>query len=170
MSSNRKNTILIIASILLLFICYKFAVKKTIDYKKEYQLLKNQEQLFNDLPKQFGVLNEKNKYYDSLLTKFQITETSLQNNLLKTINKVTSTLKVKVIDFKEPHIVAENEVRKNYYTFTLEGSFENILKVIHQLEQKTKFGEVATINMIKGKQPRSRKEFLQAEVMIVNYN
>ncbi|NAS32042.1 hypothetical protein GTQ40_13735 [Flavobacteriaceae bacterium R38] len=170
MNSKRKNIVLVVFSILILFICYKYAIKKTIDYKIEYQLLKNQETLFNDLPKQFGLLNEKNKYYDSLLTKFQITETSIQNNLLKTINKAARGLKVKVIDFKEPHVFIENDTRRNSYTFTIEGSFESILKMIHQLEQKTKFGEVMNVNMEKNRRPRSRKEYLQAEIMIVNYN
>lgn len=170
MNSKRKNIVLVVTSILILFICYKYAIKKTIDYKREYQLLKNQETLFNDLPKQFGILNEKNKYYDSLLTKFQISETSIQNNLLKTINKAASDLKVKVIDFKEPHVFIENGTRRNSYSFSIEGSFESILKMIHQLEQKTKFGEVMNVKMEKNKRPRSRKEYLQAEIMVVNYN
>lgn len=170
MNSKRKNIVLVVGSVLLLVLCYKLAIQKTLENRTEYNKLKEQEALFNDLPKQFGLLNEKNKYYDSLLNRFQITETSIQNNLLKTINKRTKELNVKVIDFNEPHVFVENETRKNSYMFVLEGSFENMLKLIQQLEQKTKYGEIMNVHMEKSKRPRSRKEILQATVMIVNYN
>ncbi len=170
MNSKKRNITLVLISILVLFTCYNFAIKKTFLYKKEYKLLKNQELLFNDLPKQFAVLKEKNKYYDSLLNKFQITETSIQNNLLKTINKTAKKLNLKVVDFNEPHRYIENETKKNTYAFVVEGSFESILKLIHQMEQKTKFGEVMNVHLEKDKNRRTKKEFLQAEIMIVNYN
>ena len=170
MNSKRKNIILLAATIIVLVLCYQLAIKKTLDYKTRYIALKAEERLFDDIPKQFGVLNEKNKYYDSLLNTYQIGETSIQNNLLKTINKIAKEEQLKIIDFNEPHVFTKDKSKQNTYTFVVEGDFENILGLIYYLEQHTKFGEVLNVHFEKKKQLRTRKEYLQTTVMIVNYN
>ena len=169
MNNKRKNSMLILVGFLAVFICYKLAIQRTLEQKTQYRELKSQEELFSNIPRQFGLLNEKNKHYDSLLKKFQITETSMQNNLLKTINKASEKLQLKLIDFDEPHIFSENGRSKNSFLFKVEGSFENILKLVHQLEQKTRYGEVTNLHFHKLKNPKNRKPFLQAEVLIMNY-
>ena len=169
MSSKTKNIILISGFIGVLFFSYQFAIKNTLQEKKRYDQLKNEETLFQNIPKQLVSLNKKKEYYDSLLAKYQIGETSMQNNLLKKINKNAQELNLKVIDFNEPHIAEKNNLKINTYKITLEGSFNNITQLIYLLEQKTRFGELVNVHYIKQKDHRTRKEYLQATIMLQSY-
>ncbi|UOB17879.1 hypothetical protein [Abyssalbus ytuae] len=169
MSSKTKNIILIAGFILALFLCYHFAVKNTLQEKQRYNKLKAEEVMFENIPKQLLTLNKKNEYYTGLLKKYQLGETSLQNNLLKTINKKAGELNLKVIDFNEPHIARKNGLNINTYTITLQGSFNNMIKLIYSLEQQTRFGELVNVHFIKQKNYRTRREYLQATIMLQAY-
>lgn len=170
MNSKTKNIIAVAGFFLALIVCYKFTFSETLAHRKNYQHLKKEVQLFKDIPQQLSVLYQKEKYYDSLQRTFQITETSFQNTILKTINTAAETHNFNVIEFNEPHIFEENDIRKNSYSFTVEGSFMSILKLTHHLEQKTKFGEIIHYQLEKKKDPRTRKERLQARIIIQNIN
>ncbi len=169
MSSKTKNRVLISGFILALFFSYQLAIKNTLNEKSRYNQLKNEETIFQNIPKQLLSLNKKKEYYDSLLAKYQLGETSLQNNLLKNINKNAQELNLKVIDFNEPHIAEKNKLKINTYKITLEGSFNNITQLIYRLEQKTRFGELVNVHYIKQKNYRTRKEYLQATMMLQSY-
>ncbi len=67
MNNKLKNRLLVGGFILMLFICYKFAVANTIALKQEHDRLSQQEALFNNIPKQIALLKKKEHYYDSLL-------------------------------------------------------------------------------------------------------
>lgn len=169
MNSKRKNRLLIAGFALLLLICYQFAIKNTLEEKNRYNQLKKEEILFQNIPKQLLTLNKKKEYYDSLLAKYQIGETSLQNSLLKNINKNAKELNLKVIDFNEPHITVKNDLQVSTYSITIEGTFNNITQLIYRLEQKTRFGELVNVHFIKHKNYRTRKNYLQATIMLQSY-
>ena len=101
--------------------------------------------------------------------KHQLNGSSVQNNLLKTINTFADSTNLKVVDFLEPHIISKNNLKINTYQFTLEGDFNAILKLIHKLEQKTKFGEIINLHFEKKTNFRSGKHFLQASVLLKSF-
>lgn len=170
MTNKTKNIILLIGFILLIVLCYQLAISKTITLKKEFNTLKQQEILFKNTPKQISLLKQKQKYYDSLLNKYQIKGSSLQNNLLKTINAYAGANNIKVVSFLEPHSIRKDELKINTYQFTFEGNYNNILKLIHKLEQDTKFGEIINLHFEKKKNFRTGKHFLQAHVLMKSFS
>lgn len=170
MNSKTKNSLAVAGFFIALFLCYTFAVSKTLNYRKQYRSLKSEIPLFKDIPRQLSVLTRKEQYYDSLQHSFQIAETSFQNNILRTLTKAAETYTFKVIDFNEPHLFQENKIQKNSYGFTVEGSFMSILKLIHHLEQKTKLGEIIHCSLEKKKDIRTQRERLQARIIIQHVN
>ena len=169
MTSKTKNILVISGFILALFFSYQFAIKNTLNERSRYNQFKKEEMLFENIPKQLLTLNKKKEYYNSLLAKYQIGETSLQNSLLKSVNKNAQELNLKVIDFNEPHIATKNDLQINTYNITLEGSYNNIAQLIYRLEQKARFGELVNVHFIKQKNYRTRKEYLQATIMLQSY-
>ncbi len=169
MSNKAKNIVLIIGFLLSLLICYKYAISNTIDYKNRYVNLKQQEQLFINTPKQLSILKQKKKHFDSILSKHQLDGTSIQNNLLKTINSFVQTNSIKVTSFIEPHIVFKNDLTIKTYIFTLEGSYNSIIKLIHQLEQQTKYGEIISLHFEKKKNFKTGRNYLQAKVLLKSF-
>lgn len=166
MTNKTKNIILIITFFLTIILCYKLAISKTIVLTKQHKTLKQQDLLLKNTPKQISLLKQKQTYYDSILVKYQLNESSLQNNLLKTINTYSDSSNIKVISFVEPHTIKTNNLKVNNYLFTLEGNYNAILQLVYKLEQQTKFGEIVNLHFEKKKNFRTNKEYLQASILL----
>ncbi|WP_458628620.1 hypothetical protein [Winogradskyella sp. PC D3.3] len=169
MSKKQKNIALIIGFLIALILCYQLAISNTLQQKKQYNALKAQELLFKNAPKQLSLLKQKEVYYDSLLTKYQLDGSSIQNNLLKVINVFANDNNLKVVSFLEPHTISKNDLTINTYEFELEGNYNAINQLIFQLEQQTKFGEIINLHFEKKKNFRSGKYYLQASVLLRSF-
>lgn len=169
MTKKTKMIVLLVGFLLALLLCYQLAISKTVALKKEYNSLKQQELLFKNTPKQVSLLKQKKTYYDNLLSKYQLNGSSVQNNLLKTINAFADSSKIKVVSFLEPHIINKNDLKISSYQMTLEGDFNAILKLIYILEQKTKFGEITNLHFEKKTNFRMGKKYLQARLLLKSF-
>ena len=168
MTNKTKNILLVAGFIIILILSYQLAIINTLNLKKEYNELKKEEVLFKNTPQQLSLLKQKQKYYDSLLTKYQIQGGSIQNNLLKTINSFSNN-KLKVVSFLEPHKSKNNDLTIKTYQFTIEGDYNSILELIHHLEQKTKFGEILNLHFEKKQNFKTGKHYLQASMLLKSY-
>lgn len=169
MSKKQKNIVLIIGFVLALFICYKLAINKTIHQKQQFDNLSKEILLFKNTPKQLSLLKQKEVYYDSLLTKYQLDGSSIQNNLLKVINTFSNDNNLKVVSFLEPHTVTKNDLIVKTYEFVVEGTYNDINQLIFQLEQKTKFGEIINLHFEKKKNFRTGRFYLQAKILLKSF-
>ncbi|RNL88485.1 hypothetical protein ED312_08535 [Sinomicrobium pectinilyticum] len=170
MTSRNKNIVAVVVFLIVLFLCYTLAISNTVRTKSEYNALKTEESLFNDIPRQLSVLNEKNAYYDSLLRKYKIGGTSMQHNLLKAVNENADELNLEVIAFHEPHIFEKEGLKIHTYDLTVEGGYNDILAFTYRLEQQTGYGEVVSLNLEKKKNFRTGKEFLQGNLLVRNFD
>lgn len=170
MTNKQKNIALILGFVVVLLLCYQFALKNTFEQRRLYKQLQTQELLFKNTPQQLSLLNQKERHYDSLLQKYQLDGSSIQNNLLKTINNYAEVHDVKVISFLEPHVIAQNDLNVKTYDFTLEGDYNTINQFIYQLEQHTKYGEIIHIEFNKKKHYKTGRHYLQARVLLKSFS
>ncbi|MCR8667498.1 hypothetical protein NO995_07390 [Aestuariibaculum sp. M13] len=164
-----KSIWLIVGFILTLVLAYKLAISKTIAIRQEFNSLKNTSVLLEDTPRQMQILKQKQVYFDSILSKYRLNKGSIQNNLLQTINTYADSTDLKVINFIEPHTVPSNDLIINTYQFTLEGSYNSIIKLIYILEQETKFGEIINLHFEKKTNFKTSKQYLQAQILLKSY-
>lgn len=169
MNNKTKNILLIIGFVFLLLLSYNLAISKTIDLKNKFNVLKNEEALYRDTPRQLSILKQKEKYYDSILNEYQISKGSAQNNLLDLLTSFSENNNLKIIDFSEPHLELKGEVSIKTYRFSIEGDYSGILKLIHHIEQKTKFGEIINLHFEKKTDYRKKRKYLQASVLLRSY-
>lgn len=134
--------------------------------KSEYDRLIEQQNLLKDTPRQLSILEKKEAYYDSILSKYQLKGTSIQTNLLKTINAHAESNNLKVVTFMEPHLLQEGGLTIKMYQFSLEGNYNAIINLVHKLEQETKFGEIINLHFEKKQNFRTGKEYLQAKFLL----
>ena len=166
MKIDTKNKLLFLGIAILLFASYTFAIDKTFLLKKESKLLEIQVALFKGIPKKKSILTQKNKYYDSILGKIDLVDTSIQNNLLRTINQEAAKNNIKVMDFNKPHIYTKERNNIQTFSFHLSGNYTDILKVIHTIEHKGNFGEIVHIAFEKKKKYRTNRYSLGATVFV----
>jgi hypothetical protein len=169
MTSKRKNIVLVSSFAILLLLCYKLAIAKTLQLKTNYDKLLQEEALFKNTPKQLSIVKQKQIYYDSILNKYQISGNSIQNNLLETLTSFSNTNQLKVVNFTKPHIIAKKDITIKTYQFTIEGNYNNLLKLIHHLEQRTKYGEIINLHFDKKIDFRKNKNYLQAHVLLKSF-
>ncbi len=166
MGIDTKNKLLLLGILLLLFASYQLAINKTVMLKGEHQRLGDQVVQFKDIPQKLSILTQKDRHYDSILGKMDLVDTSIQNNLLRTINQEASKNAIKVMDFNQPHIYQMGENNLHTFSFKLNGDFTNILKVIHTIEQKGNFGEIVHVDFEKKKNYKTNRYSLGATVFV----
>lgn len=166
MQIDKRNKLLFGGIVVLLIASYQFAINKTVLLRSESQRLNLEVEKFKDIPNKLALLNQKNVYYDSILGKMDLVDTSIQNNLLRTINQEATKTNTKVMEFKQPHLYQVGENSLLTYSFTLNGDYKNILKVVHTIEQKGNFGEIVHVDFQKKKNYRSNKYSLGATVFV----
>ena len=169
MTDKQKNIGSGIAFLLMQFLCYQFAIKNTLEQKTKYDDYQKEALMFKDAPRQLSMLKQKEVYYDSLLTKYQLNGSSIQNSLLKVLNTSATENNFKVVSFLESHTIESNGLKANTYEFVLEGGYNAILSLIHELEQNTKFGEITHLHFEKKKNFRTGRYFLQARVLLRSF-
>ena len=64
-------------------------------------------------------------------------------------------------------LAISNTLQQN--EFILEGNYNAIIQLIHQLEQKTKFGEVINLHFEKKKNFRSGTFYLQVTILLQSF-
>lgn len=169
MTIKTKNIVLLVGFLFAMILSYQLAISKTVALKKEYNELTQQEALFENTPKQVSLLKQREKYYNSLLSKYQLNGGSIQNNLLKTINIFANSNNLKVVSFLEPHIINNNDLKISTFQFTLEGDYNTILKLVHKLEHDTRFGEIINFHFEKNTNYRTGKNHLQAHILLKSF-
>lgn len=166
MRGNKKQILFVLGFILILFVCYKLAIARTLIYRDNYKNLQKEAILFENTPRQLSVLRQKEAYLDSILTTYRLGDTSIQNSLLSAINSMADTSGVRVISFNEPHLFQQGELTVKTYGFTLEGNYGDILNIIYELEQKHRFGEITNLHFDKLRDYRRNRDYLQATALL----
>ena len=167
MKLNKKNKLLIAGLIASLYICYNFAVAKTITY---YRQVKENTDLLASNNNTAGMLEQlviKEKQLNNLLGQYATAGTiSYQNELLKRLTALSRQNSLRIIDFQEPHITQEKDMEISSYVFSLEGNFNGILLLINSLENDPSFGTVRHTGFIKKRNYKTNMYYLTAQVIL----
>lgn len=170
MNKKTRNIVLVAGFALVLLIAYQFAISDTLVLKDKYGKLKQQQELFKNAPQKYSLLRQKERYYDSILNANQLSGSSIQNDLLKTISKITEGTSLRIIDFSEPHLFKDSDYTIKTYSFSVNGNFNDIQQLLYHLEQKTSFGELVNVHYTRKRDFRRWKNFLEASVLIRSYD
>ena len=166
MTDRQRNILLVLGFVLLLVLGYQFAIAETLEKRKELQQLKAEQSLSEDIPKKLANLRQREAYYDGVLGKYQIQGQSIQANILRAVNNYISQHNLTVTEFKEPHVIQRNGLTVNTYAFTLQGGYNELAGLVHQLEQKTRFGELASVRFEKKKDYRRNRDYLTCTIWL----
>ncbi|MFY0482506.1 hypothetical protein ACI6PS_07855 [Flavobacterium sp. PLA-1-15] len=167
MGLNKKNKLLLVGFIFMLFIGYRFAIAKTLFYYRDHAAKSqtiNQESI---TPEMVNKLLQKEKQLDAMLLQYSINPSaSFQNDLLEKLSGYCASHNLKITDFKEPHSFTVNEFQTNSYQFTLKGSFNGSLSVINKIENSPSLGIIKHLNFSKNRDYKTNSDYLTATVIL----
>ena len=172
MNQKNKNILLIAGLILFWILAYVFGFSKTIDLIAQNDKLQAQKEIHQSAPAQLAALAKKEKQLNEILAKNNVEGSSVQNNLLKTLQNLSSTSDFMVVNFEEPHVSVDEPSNKvtTTYNFTLEGDYKSLLNVVYALEQKYSFGNIVHTDFEKKKNYRTRRNYLQCNILLQRLN
>jgi hypothetical protein len=165
MKLNKKNKLLLLGFVIAIYICYSFAISNTITYYNEYQSKKEITDNLDITPDLLGKLHQKEKQLDQFLSKYNVSE-SYQSDLLKHLTTYSNQSNLKIIDFKEPHIIKENNATTSSYIFSIQGGFNGCLLLINKIENNPALGEIKHIQFLKKRNYKSNLDELFVEVVL----
>lgn len=152
---------------LALYICYYFAISKTYERVKEYQNQKTLLSKVNSSPNYLQLLKQKDNQLNQLLiSQNSFSSISNQNDLLKFLNEYSLKFDVKIIDFKEPHSNKINELVETNYNFTLQGSYNGIISLLNQIENKPTVGFIKHVHFTKRRNYKTNLDELLVEIVL----
>lgn len=167
MRLNKKNRLLLLGYIFMIFICYRFAIAKTLFYYGEYA---DKNEIINNesvTPETIELLVQKEKQLDAMLLQYNsIPTTSFQNDFLEKLSGYCTIHNLKITDFKEPHKSISNEFETNSYQFTLRGSFNGSLTVINTIENSTSLGIIKHLTFTKNRDYKTNSDHLTVAVIL----
>jgi len=121
----------------------------------------------NSTPKLAHQLRQKEKQLDLLLSRYNITASeSFQNDLLKQLTTYSDSYHLKIIDFKEPHIITEKGFTATSYIFSLEGSFNGCLALLNKIENNPTLGSIKHLTFTKKRNYKTNVDQLFVEVIL----
>ena len=165
MNLNKKNKFFVFCFLFLLFLTYEFGISKTIIYYNEFFSLENNQKSNFYTKKNEDDLFLKDKQLSSILSRFDfISGSNYQNELLSFINSNNSG--INIVEFNEPHNFIENNIKTTTYNFSLQGSFNAVLKLINNIENHPEFGNVTLVNFYKNKDFVNNNDELIVDVIL----
>lgn len=167
MKLNKKNKGLVAGFVLILYICYSFAISNTIQYYKQYKEKEKQIADDSNMPNLVVQLLQKEKQLDQVLSQHEINVSdSFQNDLLKQLSSYSNQYHLKITDFQEPHNISQKGFNTTSYIFTLEGSFNGCLALLNQIENNPKLGAIKHLNFTRKKNYKTNTDQLFVEVIM----
>ncbi|WP_374175215.1 hypothetical protein [Flavobacterium tructae] len=167
MKLNKKNKLLIVGFLLVLYFSYSLAISNTLHYYREYQIKQEQIAADSNMPRLVGQMAQKEKQLDQALTKYDVSVSeSFQNDLLKQLTSYSDSYKLKITDFQEPHAVMQKGFTVTSYIFSLEGSFNGCLALLNKVENNPALGTIRHLNFIKKKNYKTNTDELFVEVIM----
>lgn len=167
MTAQRKNIVLLAVLLILFWVAYSFSFSKTLEARRQYNLLSIQSNDVSGLPDQLKNLKQQEAYFDSILdiNKFSSVST-YQNNLLRKINSTIQDKKIDIIAFNEPHTIQNNGTLINTYSFRVKGNFIDILNLIYSIEDQGNFGKILSINFKKSLNLKTKEVYLECQLLL----
>ncbi len=172
MTQRNKNIILIIGLLLVFFFAYRFGFAKTFAVSNEVTKLEQQKEAYQSAPVQLAALANKEKQLNEILQQNNVEGSSLQNNILRTLNTLSNDSGFTLVGFEEPHVFTDegSEKTTTTYNFTIQGDYQSLINVVYALEQKYSFGNVIQMSFEKKKNFRTRKTYLQCNILLQRLN
>lgn len=172
MTQRNKNILLVTCLLLVLFFAYRFGFSKTFAISNEVTKLEQQKVAYQSAPAQLAALTDKEKQLDKILQKNNVEGSSLQNNILKTLHTLSSEYGFTIVAFEKPHVFTPETSEKTTttYNFTIQGDYKALINVVYALEQKYSFGNVIMVDFEKKKNFRTRKSYLECNVLLQRLN
>lgn len=165
---KRKNLLLGITAILLLFVVYSMGISKTLKAYHEYSESENKMKVAENAPQMAAQLEKELMLMNAKLGNQSTSGQNTAETLLSLITNYCQNNHAVLREFPQTTTANQGDMIIETNQFVVGGSFSTILKLVYILEQKNKVGKVASVKYQLKKDFKTKEMLLTASVFIQN--
>lgn len=165
---KKKNQLLIIASVLILYLIYAFAISKTIASYDEYNKAKSQIELAANAPTMTAQLEKQLLQMDSKIGKQNLNGQNTEQALLELITNYCQNNHAVLREFPETTVAKQGDLFIETNLFVVEGEFSSLINLVYILEQKNKLGKIASVRYQLKRDFKTKDMALTAAIYLQN--
>jgi hypothetical protein len=141
----KKEYLLIAGSIILLFLSYQLALKKTIEAWQINHRLNLQLTEANNLPYEPAYIERKNKNLNLIINQYKADTANFRSIIINTISMIADKQQVKLseVPLQDPLYNSDAFIIQK---LNFEGSYFALTKVLHQLQSASGIGMVCSVS------------------------
>jgi len=164
---KHKFLAIIAISILLGFAAYKRSFKLTLDVFSEYCELNEKLNEINYSSSTIQDLDTEIRFLDNLLGQESMEPVLVQQEILDFVTHKSNA--ITVFDLAEMHKASDNEFLIYTNQLTIEGNFDELLKMVYEFEKEFPYSRVVNTSFFKKKDFKTRRIKLYAKIIFQNY-
>lgn len=168
MTYKKKNRLLIGVAVLLIFIIYTFAIKKTLLAKNDCTNTEKQMLIAENAPMLASQLEKELKQMDARIGTDSLKDKNSGQALLELVANYCQTNQAVLREFPATTVTEQEKLIVETNLFIVQGSFSTLINLIYQLEQKSKLGKVASVHYQLKKDLKSKDMMLTATTYLQN--
>lgn len=166
MSWKQKNRLLFAGGFVLLWAVYSFAISNTLELRRECMGLRQQLDSASSAPSRLAALKQEFQQIETA-TNSNDTSTILHDRLLGIVANYCQQHNSVLRDFASPVCYRQQEWLIETHPIVVEGTFLNLLKLVHQLEQE-KVGKIISVDFHSRRDNKTQTLSLTATIYVQN--
>jgi hypothetical protein len=165
---EKKNLLLLGGSVLLAFLIYSFAIKKTWLVYKNYSEAKSKIEFASNAPIMADQLAKELTAMDLKIGNQNKNGTNTEGAILETLTNYCQENKTVLREFPETSRAEQGNLIIETNKFVIEGNFSQLLNLVYLLEQTAKLGKVTSAHYQLKKDLKSKEMVLTVTIYIQN--
>jgi hypothetical protein len=166
MSWKQKNKLLLAGGLVLLWTVYAFAISNTIELRSACTVLQQQLDSASGAPARLVMLKQESQQLEAA-TNSNDTSTILHERLLGIVADYCQQHNSVLRDFASPVCYHQQEWLIETHPIVVEGTFMNLLMLVHRLEQE-KVGKIISVDFHSKRDNKTQTLSLIATIYVQN--
>lgn len=162
---RKKLHLLFVGIIVFMLLCYKLAVKPTVELIGENSSVDKGLAALDTIPSKIAAANHKLAAYDSRI-KTSFSDRSVQSFVLEYVVDYCGKNNIVIKEFPQPSQSVVNDYLLETNRLILKGDFSKILYLVYCIEQKYHVGKVSSLRFYKYRNSNTNSVELLADIYL----
>lgn len=168
MTHKKKLKLLGVATPLVLLLCYRLGISKTIDQYHAYQENNASELEYKASVSESRKLQAKQQTLDAFFSAYRLDTLSSARNLLTIVTNFCNEHQLRLREYKPVKTSAEGSLVVLTRSVTVEGAFTECVQLVYALERKYQAGRVCAVSYAAYTDAQSKQQKLSCTLFIQN--
>jgi hypothetical protein len=156
LSYKRKNQLLILSMVIVLFVAWNLAFKKTFEAYKLNNSLNNKSHTAQNLSYNASYMSEKAILLDSIVERYEVDSASWKNSFWMNVSRSVLSPEIKIIYQPEDKVKEElaiSSIERQYIVF--DADYKRLIVLLDSLKGKNEAGYITSVSFTTNKKKRT---------------